>query len=345
MQRKIKRIGDLMKGSRAKPIKGAFLASALVLAQAGAFLIAQDSGAWTFSMGSGLELMYGTAYEYVYDNSNTLSELDWDIKPLVAIASEARAKSGNFGFSVSCAAGFPGKVGTMADSDWQNEGTTAPNVKTNYSESDAILEHMTDLLVSLDYDFPVSPTLNLKSSVGFRYLNIAWQAKDGWLQYADNITSTSSPPYHSYTTGAVYNLYGLVSTYEQSYSGLVLGFSADWKLSTALSLEAGLQASPVLSATAVDNHVLRGLSFTDTMSGGYLLQPELSLRWLLRDAFDLAAHLKYTWISGLRGDETVKAASNYTGTGLNPGDSLTYSNSAGAAFHALGLALTADWHL
>jgi outer membrane protease len=347
-------VSKWMHGARAasigSPLKPVILAIVLALAQAHSFVLAQDSGteAWSFSMGSGLEMLYGTAYEYVYDNvnGNKMSELDWDIKPLLTLSSVARVKSGRIGLNLFCAAGFPGNTGNMTDSDWMNEGTAYPNVKTNYSESAAIAEHMTDLLISLSYDYPLSANLYLKPFVGFRYLNIAWQAKDGWLQYASNIANPS-PPYNSYTTGAVYNLYGLLSTYEQTYSGFIIGLSADWKISSDISLTAGIQASPLVSSSAIDNHVLRGLAFTDKMSGGYLLEPDLAIDWSPREKISFMAHLKYSLISGLKGDETLTAGTNVNtaSTGLNPGDSITYLNSAGAAYSAFGFGISAEWHL
>jgi outer membrane protease len=319
----------------------------LVLVQAASLCIAQQAADtnWTFSTGTGPELLYGTAYEYVYDGSNKLSELDWDIKPLFSIGSTARAKIGNVELGIALSAGFPGRAGSMTDSDWMNVGYANSDLKTNYSVSEAVAEHMTDLRLSLGYEYAISRVFGIKPFMGYRLIDLAWNAKGGWLQYADNIANPS-PPYHSYTTGPKESLYGLISTYEQAYSSLIFGISADWRLSRNLALEANLQASPLISSTAIDNHILRGLTFTDRMSGGFLLEPDLAIGWSPVDRLSLRAHCRYLLISGLRGDETVTAATNVdAGAGLSPGQSVLFTDSAGAAMHAFGFGISADWRL
>jgi outer membrane protease len=321
----------------------------VIFSQAHGFCFAQGESTekWSFSAGTGLELLYGTAYEYVYEAStkNKISELDWDIKPLVSVTSVARARFDTNEFSLSCAAGFPGRTGIVTDSDWLNYSLGDTSTKTCFSESDAIAENMIDLCLSWSYYFNVSPALDIKSFVGYRYINIAWSMKGGWYQYADNINNTN-PPYDSYTTGTAGTYYGLLTTYEQTYSALVMGLSAKWRMSRYLTAAAGIQAAPVLSATAIDNHVLRGLTFTDTMSGGYLLEPDLALDWSPSSLITVHAHCKYSMIAGLRGDETVTAASNVdSNEGLSAGQSVKYTDTSGAALQAFGFGISAELHL
>jgi len=299
---------------------------------------------WSFSAGSGLEVLYGTAYEYVNDknNGNQVSELDWGIKPIVSIASIARARLGKIELDLSCAMGFPGDSGTMADSDWLNESVGDTSTKTNYSESEAIAEHMTDLFVSFSYEFDPSQEVALKPFIGYRYLNINWSANGGWGQYASN-SQNIEPPYYSYTTGQIFSLYGLLSTYEQTYSAFVAGLSAEWRLSNRLSIDASIQAAPYVSCNDIDNHLLRGLTFTDTMSGGYLVEPDIALDWSPNSMVELRFHCKYTMISGLKGSDTETAGTNVdSGEGIGPGQSIVYPNSAGAAFSAVGFGIIAE---
>jgi outer membrane protease len=307
-----------------------------------AFAEESASQSWSFSMGSGLELLYGTAYEYVYDNvnGNKLSELDWDIKPLVSVSSLAEAKFGGFGFGISCALGFPGDTGIIADSDWKNEGTPYPNVKTNYSESSARAEHMTDLRISLGYNFSLTSGFDLKPFVGFRYMNIAWSASGGWWQYADN-DSLGLYPYHEYTTGIKYRFYGLLGTYEQTYAIPIIGLAGKIPLSDTLKIQVGIQASPWIWFNSFDNHILKGWLITDTMRGGYLIEPDLAIDWMPTQRIQLHAGIKYTTISGLKGDATY----SYTSGGASPGASSSYNNAAGAALKAFGFGISAEWNL
>jgi len=82
------------------------------------------------------------------------------------------------------------------------------------------------------------------------------------------------------------------------------------------------------------------------MGGGFLLEPELAISWSPGDRLSLRAHCRYLMISGLRGDETVTAATNVDASaGLSPGQSVLFSDSAGAAMHAFGFGVSADWRL
>jgi plasminogen activator len=340
------RMLESMTSKRSRSLKFAVLACLLASSQILAPGFAQDKApdTWSFSLGSGLGLMYGTAYEYVYDssNGNTMSELDWDLKPLVSIAADAKAKYGKGELNLSFALGLPLKSGIMTDSDWMNEGTGYPNVKTNYSESDAIVEHMADLCAALSYAFTLSNAFDLKPSIGFRYMNVKWSAKGGWLQYADE---SGSPPYSSYTTGPIVPMSGKLSTYEQGYSGFVVGLTAEWRISPQLALAFGAQASPFITATAIDEHLLRDLTFTDKMYDGYLVEPNLAIDWSPNKHLELQMNCRYTLISGLKGTETVKAGPNVDPSeGILPGQSVIFLNAAGAALKAFGLRVVADYH-
>ncbi|MGO8692617.1 MAG: omptin family outer membrane protease [Rectinemataceae bacterium] len=329
------------------------IALALLSMLAAGFGYAQESGgvndgAWTFSAGTGLEVLYGTAYEYVYDNANgnKLSELDWDIKPLTALSSFARARTGNVEFGLSCEAGIPGASGSVADSDWLNEGTASPNFKTNYSESNVDAERLIDLTLSLGYIVDLAPESSLKLFVGFRYYDIAWSAHDGWYQYADNYTkSNPNGPYDPYTTGAIQPFYGLVSTYEQQYTAVVFGLSGNYRFSERFSVEGSLQISPAVSCTDVDNHILRSVTFTDTLSGGFLVEPELALEWSPTRVLGLRLSLKYTSISGLKGSDTETGNTGVTGEAVGEGQSIVYPNSAGAALSAFGAGISLELHV
>jgi outer membrane protease len=322
----------------------------LFLAITPGLCFSQNAGTanWSFSAGSGLEVLHGTAYEYVYDNSNgnKMSELDWGIQPIISLAAIARARYRKAELDVSCTAGFPGDSGTMTDSDWLNESVGDTSTRTNYSESEALAEYLVDLCISFNYEFDPAATLALKPFVGFRYLNITWSATGGWFQYASNYQQNSNPPYYSYTTGQVSYFDGCIATYEQTYSAIVVGLEADWRLTNRFSIDASFQASPAVSCTGTDSHKLRGLTYTDTMSGGYLLEPDIALDWSLSSMVDLRFHCKYTLISGLKGTDTETADANVdSNEGLSPGQSVVYPNTAGAAFSTFGFGIIAELHI
>lgn len=332
-------------GGRLKPA-----AIALSLASVGIVLAAQGAGGglWSFVAEPGLHVLYGLAFEYAYDGTtgNKLSELDWDIKPMVSVSSALRARVRSFEFGLSCTVGFPDYSGVMTDSDWDNESVGDTATKTNYSESDALAQGLVAVDLSLGRVFEPGPRLEMRTSLGFRWLDVSWSARGGWYQYASDYSPTNPPPYFSYTTGAVVPMHGLISTYEQRYFILFAGARADWLLSRSVALSAGVRASPAVWAVAIDNHVRRDFTATDWMSGGYLLEPQLGVAWSPAPPITLRLNAGYALIAGLHGDEVVVAGDNVDPTlHLAPGATRTYANSSGAGMSAVELELGAELKL
>ncbi|MEI6385255.1 MAG: omptin family outer membrane protease [Spirochaetota bacterium] len=325
-------------------LKAWFPVLALSLAIAAPSAYAEDPAKPDFEATSGLGLRYGGASAFVYDRGRKLSELDWDIKPLVSIDSSARLSIGHFVSDFAVSMGLPLSSGLITDSDWQNAPLGDTTTKTNYSVSAAAIGHYFDVGLLFGYDFPIGGKLSLAPEIGFRYCDIAWSAEGGWLQYADN-GSNASPPYNSWTTGAKSPIYGLVSTYGQVYAGFLLGLRAHWAPSTVFSLEGQVDAAPILVAIAVDNHVFRNVTFSDIFLGGYLVEPLVTATYSPHPDWALKARLGWTLIGGLVGDDIMTGSSGVDPAleGLNPGQSQTFVNAAGAALSALRLGFSASF--
>jgi outer membrane protease len=321
----------------------------LVLILVGALCAAQSFGiaGWTVSAEAGASILYGTAYEYVYDanTGNKLSQLNWDIKPVLTVASSLLVQHQRTLFEFSCSLGLDGNRGIMTDSDWLNEASGDASMKTNYSESAAMGTGFTDLGLSVRQSFRLSPTVDLSSFVGFRYIDIAWAAQGGWLQYASNDTQGSLPPYYVYTTGQVRSMSGTVSTYEQRYYAVILGVDANAALSREFSFFGSLHFSPIVIASALDYHALRDVTFSDSMSGGFLVQPALGFAWSPVSSFDLRLEGSYFLISGLKGSDTATAGPNSNETNIARGQTIAYPNTAGAGIEFLSLDLSATLRL
>lgn len=324
-----------------------FYALALILA--GALCAAQSFGiaGWTVSAAAGASVLYGTAYEYVYDanTGNKISELDWDINPLPTFASRVLVRHQRTEFELSCSLGLDGNRGIMTDSDWLNEKLGDTSTKTNYSESTAMGAGFTDLGLSVRQSFRLSPTLDLSSFVGFRYIYIAWAAQGGWLQYAIDYHQGSSAPYSVYTTGQISAMSGTVSIYEQRYYAVIFGVDANAALSREISFFGSLHLSPIVIASALDYHALRDVTFKDSMSGGFLFQPALGLTWSPVSSFDLRLEGSYFLISGLKGSDTETAGPSSNETDIAPGQTIVYPNSAGAGIEFLSVELSAALRL
>jgi len=290
----------------------------------------------------GLESRYGSAYSYVYEGAqgDTLSELVWDLKPILGLRSRIELRYGDFDFMVSAFLGLPGNSGVVEDSDWQNLSLGDTTTKTNFSRSPVRSEHLIDTEAMAGWSFRVLPGLALHPSLAVRLVDLAWSAADGTLQYADNI-GNATPPYHPYTTGSIDPLYGLLSTYSQSYTLVVFGLSIIWQPTPGLWFEPVILMSPFLGAKAIDHHILRSLIFTDTFKEGLVIEPGLAATWQAGGGFLLRGRAGFTWIDCPLGDETVFGSTGVdpVAEGINPGQKESYAATVGAALHSASLGL------
>lgn len=339
--------------------------TAIVFLAAGVTVVApetESSSDLEFTLSTDGGVLYGTAGEYVYEQGISknfvLSELDWDIKPLpyMGLNFNVTRKNGFYaGASLKC--GIAGKTGTITDSDWLNAyyNTDYIDIKTNYSESDAYMEHAFLANLSVGYKAAISTQFSIKPFLALDFMNFKWSGRDGYYQYSDYNSTTQA--YDSYTTGTKYPLYGTGLEYEQTYLCPEIGIAAEYSPSRRLNLGASFVFSPAVSCTASDNHFERFLQFDDVMSGGFLIGPKMILEYRLNERTKFSFTAAYALVWGLVGDETMTVMSGadsyyvYVPTpsgsgeiipytkylGLDPGESATYKDSAGASYSAFDL--------
>jgi hypothetical protein len=86
-----------------------------------------------------------------------------------------------------------------------------------------------------------------------------------------------------------------------------------------------------------------GSDFYDDTSGGFMLEPKVSLDWQVTVRAKLSLAVSFRHIEGLVGNTDVVANVNGIGT---PGlVSATYHNGAGVSFDALDASLNITWVL
>jgi len=302
-----------------------------------------------FSVEASTGILVGTTHEIVYEPAVSadyvLSQLDWGLKPLVyyGLAFELGGKTGVY-WTIGLRSGLSGRTGTIMDSDYMN----GDGVKTNLSVSDNYTEDALLADLALGWRFPLDPDLLLEAYGAINYMHFKFTARDGYYQYGDKNATTGQ--YAPYTEGTAYSLTGTGIVYQQDFLALSLGLGAEWTPRQNLRLSASLLFSPLVSAQALDNHVVRYLDFADTMSGGWLLEPRLESSWAISKRNRFVLSLAYRLIRGLKGDEVVTGTTGadtfYTNAGYAPteyihaGQSQSYTDTAGAAFEALDLAMT-----
>jgi hypothetical protein len=107
-----------------------------------------------------------------------------------------------------------------------------------------------------------------------------------------------------------------------------------------------LKISPLIWCSSVDNHLAREITITDTMFGGFFIQPDLVLSFTPKDFVTVSFAVSYTFIKGPRGDSVYKD----TGGVYNPPNAqfdpaYTSKNTGGAGYRALYIGLIAKVHI
>ncbi|MFP3043016.1 omptin family outer membrane protease [Treponema primitia] len=300
------------------------------------------------SLATGAGVLLGQSEEIVYKNSNTdnkLSQLLWDLKPLVYIGtalsfSRANPLAGLGAVTdLSVKFGLPLLSGTMEDRDWQDSN---PDLLTNFSSHDAYIQGAMLLDFSGGIAIPIVSRVVIKVLASFSYMRFSWIARDGYAQYNESGWNSSLPKTYSQGTGI---------SYDQEWLILSPGLGLFWPFYRSLNLDFRFFISPLIFANDLDNHFFRDpnafgdgdifrakkseryLQFTDHTRDGIYLEPSLNLTFSPNPYLSLLFHGSWRYISGVRGDTyTLKTGPNTTTPFKDP-------NSAGVGYSAFDLGL------
>lgn len=250
------------------------------------------------STGLAREYVYWGSNPYGLDPTDVLSRLDWKTNAMFLYGAnlDLKTKFGLF-LSFSFMAGSPGKGGVIEDRDWQL--TDSPDVLTNFSSHDMYIENAVIADSRLGWQFRPGPGFALSPYLQLHYRNYLWAAVDGYLQYG-SYTSTPAPVTSSST---IVQVYGRGITYQPTVIVPALGASAELLPADFFSFYISLSFSPFANVTSVDNHLLRRLTFTDVMNGGFFINPAVDLSFKLTPKLTLSLNADYINIFGLLGDD------------------------------------------
>jgi outer membrane protease len=281
-------------------------------------------------------VLYGTAREFVYDGSFTLSELDWALQPVyfTGVALELETAVGLHA-SVEVRSGVPGLSGQMTDSDWLNYNppTSLDARKTNFSEHNCYTERAFLVDTRVGWVISLFEGLEVEPYGKISIMRFKWTARDGYVQYPPE----PAPPYTPWTPDQPKQpVFGTGIVYEQNYLIPAVGISARLMFSGAFDAAASLVYAPYVFCDDLDNHEFAGTDYTEKMSKGFMLEPELSLGWRIAERARLSLEVSFRHIAGLIGDSTAMDTTN----GANPGQSTTYPDSGGASFDVLSASLS-----
>ncbi|MDR2535506.1 MAG: omptin family outer membrane protease [Treponema sp.] len=286
---------------------------------------------YTFSLGTSTGLLVGQGEEIVYQTTtsdNYLSELLWDIKPLVYFGTainvsriDQMEKWGIFG-DVSFKFGIPMKTGIMEDRDWLD--SARPDHVTNFSSHDNYTQGAFLADISIGSSFPViSKTLLLKGYIAYSYMHFSWISQDGYLQYESQ--SWEKIP-----------ISGPAISYAQEWHILSFAIGSRFSFLRFFSIAIDFKFSPSLIwCTAQDEHFSRNLQFDDTVYGGFFLEPNMEVVFSPYSKVDISLGVNYRLIKGLRG------TSESTSTGFSTvNNALSPPGVAGAGYNVWDIGLS-----
>ncbi|GHV78558.1 hypothetical protein AGMMS49944_03490 [Spirochaetia bacterium] len=227
---------------------------------------------YRISLAAKAGVLLGQAEEIVYkysDDDAYLSQLLWDLKPLVYLGSSLSLSRANplagLGAAVDLSVkfGLPILSGTMEDRDWHDPyviGNTYDDIYlTNFSSSDAYIQGAMLLDFSGGITIPIASVVAIKALVSFSYMRFSWIAQNGYLQY---MRENWEKRY----------VQGTLISYDQNWIILSPGIGVSWPFHRSLSLDFSFFISPLIWAWDMDTHFMTGpTQFYDDMKGGAVL--------------------------------------------------------------------------
>ena len=234
-----------------------------------------------FSVQPQITVHWGQQDEFVYlaydgGEKRTLSELNWEQKPLFMPGIKGRLGYKNLFLELGAKTALQENCGTVYDSDWLNVSALLgcsddyASIKTNYSESDCVLDSYYQLSAKLEYQTQINQSITFSPFAEFEYSYSSYYAKEGWALYSNDITKILDGYYHSYSDPD--------NSYEVTFSGNVmqlerityftwLGAELNASLSPKVSLAFSFALSPFVYIQSLDSHLLKGTYYLDEMYG------------------------------------------------------------------------------
>jgi outer membrane protease len=318
----------------------------------GVVLSASDIPVRGWTIGPSVGVLWGTAYEIVYDTSGVpnshkyLSLLIWELNPAVTIGFESVWESGKkTSLDLKLRTAVPGMpVGEMNDFDWLYTDMDW----SHWSVSDVNLRW--GVLFDAVYDWRIvnQDWFNLKFGVGYHLDWWAWRdtIKDsiysttnqansyypGPFPAGDGYRDTEMDPSNYGTNGINYDV-----AYHVPLVSLTVGMNF-----RTFFLNLNGRIGPVL-AFSHDHHLLRtdfgpeGAHFYDSAAGGPWIDAFLATGFRSSGRFSFTIRGEYAWLNETRGDTIVV----YT----DGSPSAIARDSAGFSFRRIGVTTLFSWTL
>jgi len=193
-----------------------------------------------------LSLYYGSANEYVFNYGHKISELNWDVKPLICAGVNAAAYVDKFSLTGSYSQAFNRSTGSMRDYDWDDSGTL-----TNYSKHDQTQGGCLFLDIAGGYSLVISDIFKMGLKIGYRYSHLVFFAENGYLRYKSN--NWVQEPAYGY--GVIYQ-----QKYSIPYTGYILSATLPW-----FEIHSDFNYSFIGACSCKDSHLKTAVDYYDSM--------------------------------------------------------------------------------
>jgi outer membrane protease len=219
---------------------------------------------WKVDVEVSTGLRAGVMGEYVYASMSTLSNLRWELLPLITVGTGVVMQT-PWGTQVSGTVAFPANryAGHMTNSDY--EDPSDPSIRTRVSRHNAFVDSYRSVNGELSQDVLSAGIGNFAVGVGYRDRFVKMIAQDGTYDYGT-------------TSGDVS---GVAITYQQHHRIPYALVSARARSTDDFEVVTKLSMAPYIFVDALDHHHRRLLDFHDTVRGAYWIEGEVGLAFTL----------------------------------------------------------------
>lgn len=290
---------------------------------------AQTSGGYPqVSAQAGTFFTAGSYDEIVYADSSSTSKLSQLVWPVpLSLGADVQ-----FGVqwqpwlktSLGLQATLPFSTGNMTDDDWDVNGDLYD------ADGDLLSRIHSDSKAYLTSDWA------LRAEVAFPF------SSDGFQWWLSTGVEYQQRSWEAWNTTQTVTLADDGNTYTDSLQGLSIIFRQIWVLAYVgggasvsfygLLWSADVRVAPFPYAQQTDAHVLRELTFNETLTGGIFVGPSLSVSWPLSHTLAMKATAEYEGAFLLRGDEVL--SNNGATSGTDGAGFYSYADGAGAGFQS-----------
>lgn len=244
-----------------------------------------------FSISAGVGYLGGESNEYVYEyDGSTLSQLNWKIEGASVIKGDM-----NVDFLPWFSANINGwtTISTnnaqMDDYDWQIAGQSHWSDWSHHADTD--LNYANNIDINMRGWLLQNQHIKLGATVGYQVSEFDFLAKGGCYEYANGLFTGCFPMGQP---GIGYN-----QTFDTVYLGAVGKYRKD-----NFELNATLKYSPWVDANDVDEHYLRGLTFTESGDNSQFTSATLTAGYYFRQHAKLFFEAEYNQYSNGKADTT-----------------------------------------